>query len=347
MRNSQKTLCLLIVCILTVFTMPLTDSRVFAQSPFISNVMQSLLDSTGEDYINARNAALELDEADFVDLVFLLNLADPISEERLVASALQTRKEQPAVTAEFDEHLQDSINNPMRGTASGKPKYIAWWPRDRFKFDPLAFEAHLKLDLPKGLKHSFSGRMGRKNPANIDRYLYLAKKFGVAFLFLIPDAARSVPHERERITPLIVTYHKYWRQRGHSYNGAIYFVISDFGNQLQLDAMHEIEAFERQHLPTEGLTPWSDGITDDDLNPISTAIFHARSAVAKAERGGQPVGVIDSLRAEHDQLIQQRDSDRKRLSLKKTWNRMAALTAKLEAKLSAPDTDESGPPPQE
>ena len=169
MRNSQNTLCLLIVCILTVFTMPLTDSRVYAQSPFISNVMQSLLDNTGEDYINARNAALELDEADFVDLVFLLNLADPISEERLVASALQTRKEQPAVASEFDEHLQDSINNPNRRTINFVPSYNAWWPRDRFEFDPLAFEAYLKLDLPMGLKHSFRGRMGRKNPANIDR----------------------------------------------------------------------------------------------------------------------------------------------------------------------------------
>lgn len=290
---------------------------------------------------------MELDEADFVDLVFLLNLADPISEERLVASALQTRKEQSAVAAEFDEHLQDSINNPNRRTINFVPKYNAWWPRDRFEFDPLAFEAYLKLDLPMGLKHSFRGRMGRKNPANIDRYLYLAKKFGVAFLFLIPDAARSVPHEQARITPLIVTYHKYWRQQGHRSGHGAYYVLFNFGTQLQLDAMHEIEAFERQHLPTEGLTPWSDGITDDDLNPISTAIFHARSAVAKAERGGQPEGVIDSLRAKHDQLFQQRESARKRLSVKRTWKHLMSMTAKLEAKLSAPDPDESGTPPQE
>jgi hypothetical protein len=331
MASTRFRLALILVVLLAG-----TSDRVAVAQSALEVLHARLVNRTGEEYVQAREAAVSLPDALFEEILRKLDAADRVSIERLLASALRIRRGQPALAAEFDAHLRQSIEHPDRLTKTGRPKYSAWWPGDRFELDPLSFEVILKRYVPEELRHSFVVRLGRPNPENVDRLLALAGVDGIEYCGFLDGAAIGDLQVQQRITPMIVAVYKQWRERGHSSAGTLR-VLAGFGSQLQLDALKEIRTFEVEQCHREGVTPW-----DDDRAPehwmtataeLNDAKARLRQAQIEAHIGRIPHPDIDDLERTVEVRTRALDAAQRRKQLRDTWVQLERVISALEAQL--------------
>lgn len=329
MKHTQRQIS--VICVMTAVHWAFVGS-VTAQVD-LAELQAQLVNLSGPDYVTTRGIALSLPSAEFALLLTQLESASAVSQEQLLADVLRTRRENQPAAAEFDARLEESLSNPGK-SRSMRPSYTAWWPRDRFEIDPLAFEAILKLDLPDSLQNSFSTKINGSNSANIDRILLLAR-LGRGSCSGLADAAAGRPDEQARITPILVDLYKSWREQGRLVD-TISPILVRFGGQLQLQALHEMVAFEEQVLPAQGLVPWSDATLESDTLAADTQEREARRALNLAVRQQKPQPVIDGLRAAHEASLEQQRLIWRRQAAKVMWDQLQSAVTTLEAQLNPP-----------
>jgi hypothetical protein len=346
MKTGQLRITAGVACafLLGVISFTAADPPTTAPSA-VETLRSQLLESSGDAYVKARDEALHLLPSKFNPLLALLDSADPISQDNLIARILRTRREQPAVAIEFDEQLQRSIHHPEGGSITGKPIYHAWWPHDRIDVDPLAFETIMKLELPtggRGLLSSFHNFMNRKNPANINTLMYLAKERGLGFAFPLIDAALGQPQEQARITPILVGYHKQWRERGE-HASSVYYVLGSFGNQLQLDALMEIKDWEQSRIDPLTLEVWNKRTYREDHDAAweesQIASAKIREAIVEARRQSQPLSVFRPLYEQLNHVNDEVDAIASQLEPRLNWEQLNEQISELSAKLHPPDNN--------
>ena len=96
----------------------------------VITLRDQLLDSSGDAYVEARDMALALPQPEFADLLAVLELAQPISQDRIMALILQFRRQNPELAAEFDQRLQHAFENPDMKARHGQPRYYLGWTAD-------------------------------------------------------------------------------------------------------------------------------------------------------------------------------------------------------------------------
>jgi hypothetical protein len=306
----------------------------------IADLRTNLLSTAGQPYVEARQQALALPSAALADLIALLELADPISQDHIIAAALRARSEHPETADEFDQHLQESIDHPDTKNCSGRPLYSGWFPEGRLDLDPLVFEAILKLELPGDMSGSFMDGFMHANPANINPLFYFTTHGKEGTAFYLAWAAADNVSEQARITPILVQIHKTLREQGSLYGCAIH-PLTAFGGPQQLAALLQIKAFEQTQMPAQGVTPWSDPNIDAD----STAASIQRQAIAHSLEStqGQPAAVLANLQQQLEQADAQVELCRKRLYARGLWQDLNEGIEKLQLQVQPPSPPQSQP----
>jgi len=308
----------------------------------IAIIRQELMDSVGGDYVAARDIALSLPASELSQLLLVLEAAEHVSQDRVLASILRFRLDHSAIAAEFDAHLQEAIANPDMRHQSGEPRYfLRWWPTEQADLDPLAFEAILKLPLPNDaggarLRTSFISRVDHPDSANINMWLYAVKSKGLGYASQLAHVAKDDPAGQTRITPILVQLHKDGRMQGQTTAAGVLYTLASFGTQLQLDSLLEIKAFEQLHLAAEGLSPWSDENCRQELIDARISLRQAERELLAAEREAEPQTAINAINATIQQCEQQVDNTTRRFEAKQLWDNLEEVIEKLESQLNPP-----------
>ncbi len=289
--------------------------------------------SSGDEYMQARKEALKLPNAQFQELLASLREGDAASSGRIVAAALQLRKTNEAVAQEFDTRVQAATDHPETATRSGRPKYSAWWPLDRPELDPLAFELILKRSAVEPLRQAYAMVADRPNPSNIDRILALAQIEGSMWCGRLLRTAEGNAAEQARITPVLVSTYKHWRERGELEAGCFH-VLASFGTSAQLDALKEIRDFERAQCGREGLTPWSDLGAKPEWAKANLACADAISRLEGARKAGESPRELAKLERDAEQLKSSSKVLARRMQAQVVWEQLEEKIAELSRTLS-------------
>jgi hypothetical protein len=294
-------------------------------------------------YKDAVGEALGLEERKFMDLLDSLRAAGSMSTDRVIADALQLRRNQPELAREFDERVREAEENPARGTRSGRPSYTAWWPADRLDLDPLAFELIWKRTTIEPLRQAFIQRAARTNAANVDRILALARAEGLAWCSALVTTAWGNEAEQDRITPMIVALHKQWRTQAQTDAGAV-VALSSFGGKKQLEALKQIREFEREHCKGQTVPPWSDPDAPRLWAEKSVALGESLRQLQMAEARKDPESAQAGLRESSEALKRQVAALELRKGSRYIWNELAAKIGELESKFGQDGATKVGEP---
>jgi hypothetical protein len=330
---------------LTLISLVLTlaaalSTGVYAQTDS-GKLLAGLLQSSGSDYVAARDKVLSLPTAELDVVLAQLNRAVPVSQERIIASILAFRRDHPAVAATFDRRFKNALENPDRTARHGEPRYILGWTKDDPDLGPIRFEAFLKLSFPddaggRALRASILENLHSSTPSAVDALLWIMTNRGMHHVHLLPRVMNGDPEQQERVTRFLVEAYKRWRPEGLT-GTSTFSVLSSFGTRFQLDALRAIRAFEVEECRKEGSAPWDDDRAGDLLMAAMTDRNQAKQQLAQARidvhAGRDPHANI----AELERLVEERtravDAAQRRKHTKDVWDRLEQTIADLEARL--------------
>lgn len=310
----------------------------------IDELMQGLRANSGAAYVAARAQALALPATGQTDLIRRLRASERDSQDRLLARVISARTERPEVARRFDDQLRQSKENPSTRGASPDPIYTAWWPRES-DYDPLGFEALLKLDLPQGLRSAFQRAANRTDPENTDTFLYLCRTQSTSYAWSLVACTQDNPGLRAEITPLLSEYHVMWRQRGHTSTG-VFSTLAAFGGEQQLQELLRLREFERGYLTDRGLTPWTHRTTREDLTTATRDLIAAQRRLQEATSlDGTPEQV-----EELQEAVVAAEGARRNVEAQRQasayWDKLERAIADLETRAKQ-DQGGAGAPPSE
>ena len=302
-----------------------------AGQPASEDVRGRLLATSGEQYLVVRTEALALDDASFLALIQALESSKGPSLDRILASALQVRRTNPSLAAEFDDHLKSSVVDARPG-ASGRPIYLAWWPVDRPELDPLGFEVIVKKFVPEPLRMRFDPC--RPHVANVNSILYLVETEGLGRAHAVAVATANSPEEQLRVTPLLVELHKKLRAEGSRPDSGAVDALSNMGGAAQLKAMKELRAFELDRLRAEGLMP-PDDTKDADVRVAAVAKYgNARIALESARASNKPPAEIERLSRELEACKNASEVATRPFYARIMWEQIERRIQEVESKLA-------------
>lgn len=327
------------------------NCRVHAQGGS-GSMAARLLEASGDNYVAARAAAVSMSKASFEPVSFELRSGGPASKGTIIAAAIAVRRSTPAVADEFDTHLSQSIQQPSTDTRSGKPKYNAWWPKDRFELDPLVLEVIVKRLAPDPLRHQFMEGLARPNPANLKPILAILDSDGLPYAGVLVDACAGKIELEDSITPAIVDLHKKWRSTGVVSSGGI-FALSRIGREPQLAALLSVRDFERLRAEAQGASPWSDDNARKDYEGALMALDHSKAELESARSTGSGANSVSRAERVVENASQRASDLRTKCHIRELWVELEAQIAALESRLAndvgggaAPSGDPLGSKPR-
>lgn len=309
-----------------------------------------LFETTGQEYLEARQEALELSNEHFAKLLNPWRKGARDSVPRLLADILTVRRSEPAGAKTFDAMLAEGIANPDMRSRSGRPRYL--FRTGPFLLElknPLMFEAVLKLDFSWPVQRTLMEGLKGAYPPSIDRHLALLRadvSEGVKgkAVYALGWIARDHPENRI-IAPLVQRYEQRRQDASFLYKP---FAASGFmerasltwlGTPEALEALEELIVFEQIQMPLQGLQPWNDPDSRDQRSALRVQQEALKFRLI-AERKTLTATQTDQIKQEISDLNAPIAEAHKRVHAKLLWDELHRLRDQLKDKLKEKQLDE-------
>lgn len=311
-------------------------------------------------YQHARDEALRLPPDDFAALLQSLDKAGTW-QSMAIHDALRLRREQPDLAADFDDRLQETINNPTLAR-DGTPVY-SLYKRSTVRgllltpeHDTLRFEASLtpKTQLHDGARDYLRSsliHLSQRDEHSLRRY--------IALIADMPEwastggyhpsnhveiiAARSPTLIDPEISRLVDVY-KSLRRDGAPLGVAIMLVraIAHGSPKVSTPALTAIRRHELELMPKQGVEPWAVRNVDELRNKTreTTKVIRSLQRKQQALLGrADDEEAIEALQRNLSAAEEQLQRDRTVLAAVRLWRTLEDAIAKTEA---APDGNGNG-----
>jgi hypothetical protein len=302
--------------------------------PVVIDLRNRLVEKDGEEYVEARDAALQLPEGTFNDLLFLLRLSPDYSLEQILALILEARAEHPEESARLDGDLQYMLDNPDMTGRHGGPIYRPWKSREPKELHPLIYEAIIKLDLPGAVRYDIHSMTFLPSPDNIPFILYFAKHQSPGALSWLITATEGYPEEREWLRPLAVQMYKEHREQGDvAGGGGVVGMFRGFGTPEDLEILKQLRDYEEALMPQQGFTLEDRATLHAPLRQARAEYKQRKTDLQIAEREGAPQEVIaqrEQQIAEIEPVLRERE---RQYYAKLLWDQLEEYIQRLEAQL--------------
>jgi len=256
----------LILWIPAALLFAIVETPLAVASTNYSELAVRLIDTRGDEYVEARAEALSLGENERIALLETLETSD-VFGAALLAEALKLRITDPALAREFDARLKKVFETPAAMDILGRAHYYEnvreFIPEDP-AIAPLAFEAACKIDrsFATALMNMERSRMIEwfaalaAHPSGDGPLTYDEPRYGA-----MNAAIRLTGQNGPAVIPAYTKAYKTIRNRSHAADdlGFCSSLVRNINLMLgEPDQawLAELRAFERELMPRQGLRPW-------------------------------------------------------------------------------------------